>query len=272
MLTATELQELVWGHGTRHSMSLSGNLGLEWRQDEKDAVIPCSFSLLTSKKWHLEWPLKENTERQLESERQRGMPAKARTEGTVTWVNLLCDLGPTLFVFRVTSGHFSHCSLSVTPRLTVGSVAFLAAWFLPHHLLHWRPQLALLLPTTLVALRQLAAVSCLPASLLSDRWGGPLLTFDPFNFFTLQGPSTILLGLERQVTLSTELCSLSISAWQIHRHLFSSLRHDCPSRLHLIWIPPYSPDFLFSSIGSVPFIPPGQSTSLWFKCLISNSD
>lgn len=92
-----------------HPMSLSGNLGLEWREGDKDTVIPCSFSLLTSKKWHLKWPLKENTERQLESERQWGMPAEARTEGTVTWVNLLCDLGPTLFIFSVTSGHSSRC-------------------------------------------------------------------------------------------------------------------------------------------------------------------
>lgn len=65
----------------------------------------------TSKQWHLEWPPKENAARQLDNERQWGMPAEARTEGTVTWVNLLRNLGPTLFIFRVTYGHVSCCSL-----------------------------------------------------------------------------------------------------------------------------------------------------------------
>lgn len=69
---------------------------------------------------------------------------------------------------------------------------------MPCLLLCWGPPLELLLLSMLVALPQLAAVSFLLASLLSEKIDRPapsLLTFDPFRFFTLPAASTLLLGL-----------------------------------------------------------------------------
>lgn len=114
------------------------------------------------------WPLKENTEGQLESERQWGIPTDARAEGTVPWVSLLCDLGPTLFIFSVTLRSLCGCSLSVGLRCFASRVGFccvscsagdhsvhccyLAGWL---HAVSFR----------------LAAVSFLLASLFSERQG-----------------------------------------------------------------------------------------------------
>lgn len=86
------------------------------------------------------------------------------------------------------------------PKVTLVEAACLSdsqGGALLYLLLCWGPQLALLLLSTLVALHRLAAVSFLPASLLSVKAGRAalsLLTSDPFHFFPLPAASTLLLS------------------------------------------------------------------------------
>lgn len=79
---------------------------LAWDGERMTRTLRNPMVLCSSKKWHhslyliqtsKKWPLKENTEGELESERQWGIPADARAEGTVTWASLLCGLLPCLF-------------------------------------------------------------------------------------------------------------------------------------------------------------------------------
>lgn len=111
--------------------------------------------------------------RQLANERQRGLPAEARTERAVPRVNLPCNLGPALFIFSVTWGYFSYYSSwgEIDSRTGLRSfVSRLASAASP----------ALLGTTacttvTTLALHQPPEVLFLPASLLSERCVGLLL-------------------------------------------------------------------------------------------------
>lgn len=105
--------------------------------------------------------------RQLANERQRGLPAEARTERAVPWVNLLCNLDPALFIFSVTWGYFSYYSSWGETNSRIGLRSFVSRLV--------SAESPALLGTTVhcrhhtVALHQPPEVLFLPASLLSER-------------------------------------------------------------------------------------------------------
>lgn len=123
----------------------------------------------TSKSWPLEQPLLENTDGA--NERQRGMPAEARTGRTVPRVNLPCNLGPALFIFSVTWGYFSWGETDSR----IGLWSFVSRLVSAESPALLGTTTACIAVTTLVALHQLPEVLFLPASLLSERWVGLFL-------------------------------------------------------------------------------------------------
>lgn len=160
-----------------------------------------------------QWSLKENTEGQLESERQWGIPTDARAEGTVPWVSLLCDLGPTLFIFSVTLRSLCGCSLSVGLRCFASRVGFCCvSCSAGDHSVHCCYSASWLHAVSF----RLAAVSFsgLP-SFLRDRWGcSSFRHLIPFisSAFQLPHPPGPGKPCSPVVTLGTQFCPLSSSA------------------------------------------------------------